>query len=261
MATRTWIHVISVPLSQSNKTIAISRGIPADVKETNTKTNSLYSLQIVLEYGNGFIATIPLVNDVVNTLKSFVQGTLLIPPYGHFHENDGRNYLILENKNKEVTLTFEKNKYRNTIRLTEPEIDTVVRCSRIKQMLSEKSRMQSLGIKRSDSFGHDLSLYIQYWTAVALKTPHETGDCDCSDATQGWPCQLSSTRSTVERFEELTAGVTLFAEVLKNIHKMRKILGMNIPFEGLSDHLPSLAASAPDNTNDVSFLVRMILEP
>ena len=268
MSGRTWIPILSVPLGFPSKQLSISRGIPSDVKAGNTKITPLFSLQITVDYTNGFQASIPLLSEVVNVLKSHLEGTLSIPAYGYFLESDGKHYVILENKNKEITLSFERNKYRNTLRLTSDELETIIRFHRIKQFLFERTKPKSAVFcrERPDMHGQEMSLYIQVWTAFSLKTMHELGTCDCADVVEGWPCKLSATRSVADRFRELTQGVALYAEVLKNIQTFRDLLGMNIPFDGFSERLIQTAQdlSETDSTqnmdNDYSVFVRTVLK-
>ena len=245
------------------KQLSISRGLPSDVKTTNTRSSSLFSLQILLDYNNGFQVTIPLLTEVVGVLKSFMDGSLNLPPYGYFIESDSRHYIILENKNKEVTLSFERNKFRNVIRLTPDEMETIFRFHRIKQFLYEKAKVKTTNYDRTrpgvDNHSQELSLWIQVWTALSLKTSHECGSCDCADVTEGWPCELSTTRGVAERIKELKSGVQFYAETLKNIQLFRELLGMQIPFDGFSERLIQTACDMPED-NDYSLLVRTVFK-
>lgn len=263
MSGRTWITIVTSPLSHPSKSLTITRGVPSDVKPSNTKATSLFSLQIVIDYTNGYQATIPILADVVAALKDFVDGNLSLPPYGHFIESDGRHFIILENKNKEITLSFEKNMYRNTIRLSSEEVGKILRFARVKQMLYDKTKSKAsvydLFRPANNSAGTEMSLWIQVWTALSLKTPHETGTCDCYDVIEGMPCNLSNTRSTADRIKELMSGVSLYAETLRNIQMFRDMLGMTIPFDGFN-HKMMEAAGEPDNENDFCFLVRNVLK-
>lgn len=265
MSGRTWIPILSVPLSFPAKHLSITRGIPSDVKAGNTKVNPLFSLQVTVDYHNGFQASVPLLTDVVNVLKKFTEGEICLPPYGYFIESDGRHFVILENKNKEVTLTFERNKYRNTLRLTLDELETIFRFHRIKQFLYDKSKAKSVVFDRNrpDMHGQEMSLYIQVWTALSLKTAHELGQCDCADVVEGWPCELSCKRTVTERLKELTSGVALYAETLRNIQMFRDLLGMNIPFDGFSDRMMKTAEEVSEKEyvdNDYSLFVRTVLK-
>lgn len=262
MSGRTWIPIVSVPLSGTTKQVSISRGLPSDVKTTSTRTNSLFSLQITLDYNNGFQVAIPLLTEVINVLKGHVDGTLTLPPYGYFLESDGRHYIILENKNKEVTLSFERNKYRNVIRLSAEELEKVFRFHKIKQFLFEKSKVKTSSVfdkNRPDAHAQEMSLWIQVWTALSLQTNHELGRCDCPDVTEGWPCELSSKRPVQERIKELKAGVKLYAETLKNIQLFRELLGMHIPFDGFCERMMQTISDMPED-NDYSLLVSTVLK-
>lgn len=262
MSGRTWIQIVSVPLSTHSKQISISRGLPSDVKTSNTRSSSLFSLQLTLDYNNGYQVTIPLLTEVINVLKGHIEGTLTLPPYGYYLESDGRHYIILENKNKEVTLSFERNKYRSVIRLTAEELETVFRFHKIKQFLFEKSKVKTSTLfdkNRSDTHAQEMSLWIQVWTALSLQTSHELGTCDCPDVTEGWPCQLSIGRPVEDKIKELKAGVQLYAETLKNIQRFRELLGMQIPFDGFCERMVATASDIPDD-NNYSLLVRSVLK-
>jgi hypothetical protein len=260
MSQRTWIPIVSVPLGFPTKHLTITRGVPGDVKVGNTKVNSVYSLQITIDYSTKYQASIPLLSEVVSVLKQHLESTLTIPPYGYFLESDGRHYVILENKNKDVTLSFERNKYRNTIRLSADEIKTILRYNQLKLFLQEKGKTKTVFDKsRPDIHGDELSTWIQYWTAMSIKTPHELGTCDCADVTEGWPCELSGNRNLKQKMHALSGDVAYYAETLKNIQHFRDLLGVNIPFDGFSDRLWDLACEC-DKDDDYCLLVRSVMK-
>ena len=256
MMSRAWVEVASLPL-HSGKSVVISRGVETDVKLFNAKTASIFSLCIRQDHANGYQTNVPMTNDVVAAMKSHMEGTIAIPKQGFYVENEGRNYLLLENRNKELTLSFERNLHRTTLRLSVDEMTGIVRFNRIKQFLYDKMRSKSNG--KSPADGEELSLFIQVWTALSLKTPHETGTCGCSDVAEGWPCALSGSRTVADRVKEVIKTSEYFSETLKNITMFRELLGMSIPFDGPSERVVPLSAEPPED-NDWSVLVRCVLK-
>lgn len=261
MSGRTWIPVVSTQLSHPTKRLSISRGFSADVKASNSRFSSLFSLQVLLEYQNGYQATIPLLSEVVTALRNFVDGNLEIPSHGLYIESEARHFVILENKGKEVTISFERNKYRNTVRLSTEELDSVFRFHRIKQYLYDVTKVKTSIFDRhgSKTGNQNMSLYIQVWTALGMKTRHELGTCDCYDVIEGMPCNMSVKRCTADRIKELMGGVQLYGEVLSNIVRFRELLGMQIPFDGFHDDFISTCID-PDLTSDCCLFVKTVLK-
>lgn len=252
---KSWVEIASLPLT-NGKSVVISRGVDNDVKLSNTKAASVFTLSLTQDHNSGYRTKIPMVAEVVAAMKAHCEGTMAIPKSGFFVESDSRNYLLLENRNKEITLSFEKNFYRNNVRLSVEEMNAIVRFNRTKQFLYEKTRPKSGG-KQAD--GQELGLFIQLWTALYMKTPHEVGTCSCADVAEGWPCALSANRSVTDRVKEVMSTSEYFAETLKNINLFREMLGISINYDGASERVVPLAAAPPED-NDWSLLVRSVLK-
>ena len=252
---RSWVEIAALPLGLA-KSVVISRGVDNDVKMANTKAASIFSLCITQEHNNGYRTKIPMVTEVEGAMMGHLEGTLAIPKSGYYIESEGRNYILLENRNKELTLSFERNFYRSTMRLSMEEQLAIVRFNRTKQFLYEKTRPRGSG-KNAD--GQELGLFIQVLTALNLKTPHETGTCSCADVAEGWPCALSSSRSVADRVKDVMSTSDYFAETLKNINMFRELLGIGIQYDGASERVVPLAVSPPED-NDWFILVRSVLK-
>lgn len=258
---RQWFTVFASKISTTGneKHVKVRRGFPQKSNPADPSVPSVYCAFLSVVYTTGSIAEIPIVPEFHDALRNYRAGLQVIPPHGIFIEKDNKHYLILENKDGEVLVSYEKNRNRSIFRLLPREIDAVDEAYQIQKYLYE-NQLALAGEERHRHFCSNLSTAIQLHTISMIKTEHEQGTCDCPDAFSYAPCALSDKMTIPEklRFVKHSMKMRWIDCLDNNMQLVNGRIGSKLSWEDVN--LCTSSALETDPPNIAVQTIRAILQ-
>ena len=238
----------------ANLRAQLARNCPSRSDPFDPSVHCTFSLSVIVRYHSEHEVNVPIVNELANILRDVISGGR-IPPGGLYCESAGKHYLVLECRNQEVLVLYEKNLYRVEFKLNREEVQQLLDYHEMKKWLTENQA----SVKGRELFEHrmmETEVLLQAIIAGQLMSLHEVGECACEDAVPGWPCELSQKRSIQERMRDLNSEI-LTSIIKQQYAVLNRKLGFCLHFTGLDKRFIDLKIE--DNT--LSRLLKEAMEP